>query len=870
MFFRLLSIALLGCLSATSFAQGVNVRSLSLDFGGPNRPPAADDVLTVSAELVAIDETSAELQVTAELQDGYYIYPTNPGFGTATQITLTNTGGLTAAGGEFVADHEPKVVFDDILKLDIEKYFGTVTWTRRLTSTNGPLKPGISVEGELTGQYCSSGEGGVCVQITPARQFTATLSESTVSAPATTRDNVAAPERTSGNGDAADSQSRVTIIPDVKGDEDEKSPIEFTISLTPADASVGDEVTLSVTANIARPWHTYSLTQDAEQGGGQPTEILLDEVTGLQAIGTDFTASEKPEIEEPLEGFVLETHYDHVTWSRPFVLTDEQAHIAGTVIFQICNNGSCLPPADFEFRVSLGTATTGQIPAVPGPAGPDVLPETQPTATETDAALAVNNPAKDGLWAFLLTAVVAGYVALLTPCVFPMIPVTVSFFLKQGETGKDNTLRLAIVYCLGIVGTFTVLGLLTATFFGGEALNQLANNPWLNLFFALVFTLFAMMLLGMFELRVPSWLLTWSAKRESTGGIVGVLFMALTFTLVSFTCTFAFVGTLLVVAAKGSYFWPIIGMLAFSTAFASPFFFLALFPGMLKKLPKSGGWMNRVKVTLGLLELAIVAKFLSVADIGFSATQTPYLLDFSLVVGAWIAVAVVTGLYLLGMFSIGHDDNNRSTGPLQAVFALTFIGIGVYMAVGLFAREEPKGIVWQQIAAFAPPTAAISETDNGYFLEHDGLQYALEFDTAVEQARGANKPIFVDFTGVNCINCRVMERTALRTPKVHEVISDLPRAQLYVDTVPGVEDAARSKQILNRNIDLQKSLFGDVAIPAYAIVSPDGTQILARFTGLDTSGEKFRAFLDEGLNAWRQRSGTSGARATTTGLVSVH
>ncbi len=862
MIFRLLLFTLLSGLSTATFAQGVTSKPLTLNFGGLNDSIGDDDALTVSAELVAIDATTAELRVTAELQGGYYIYSMNPNFGAATRITLTDTAGLKADTDGFVPDHAPKVVFDDVFQQDLEKFFGQVTWTRRLVSPNGTLLAGLAVSGDLSGQYCSSGDGGICVPIIPARTFTATLTD-VVSAQAAPSPNAAAAVRNAQETPAsANSLATVTVVPDVAVDD---SPITFTISLSPTDAVVGDEVTLAVNAKIDQPWHTYSLTQDAEQGGGLPTEILLDAVTGLEAIGTDFTASPPPEIKEPLEDFILEVHHDEVTWSRRFVLTNPSAEVEGTVVFQLCTDQSCLNAADFTFRVALGAPAVEPASAAVTPVASTVV-TSEPSVSSAIAA-SDENPAPQGLWPFLLTAVAAGYVALLTPCVFPMIPVTVSFFLKQGESGKDNTLKLAIVYCLGIVGTFTVLGLLTAAFFGGEALNQIANNPWLNLFFALVFGLFAMMLLGMFELRVPSWVLTWSAKRESTGGVVGVLFMALTFTLVSFTCTFAFVGTLLVLAAKGDFLWPIIGMLAFSSAFASPFFFLALFPGMLKKLPKSGGWMNRVKVTLGLLELAIVAKFLSVADIGFSSTQTPYLLDFSLVVGAWIAVSIVTGLYLLGMFSIGHDDNNRTTGPLQAVFALTFVGLGVYMSVGLFARDEPQGMLWQQIAAFAPPTTTVEATEEGYFLEHDGLQYALEFDVAAAQAADVNKPFFVDFTGVNCLNCRLMERTALKKPAVHDVLKSLPRAQLYVDTIPGVEDADASQRILSRNHELQR-WYGDVAIPAYAIVSPDGTQILSRFRGVDTSGQKFQEFLEQGLNEWQQRSRRT--QATSTAMTTVH
>lgn len=432
------------------------------------------------------------------------------------------------------------------------------------------------------------------------------------------------------------------------------------------------------------------------------------------------------------------------------------------------------------------------------------------------------------------------------------------FVLTRGFAGKRS------------VHDCQLVGIVMAVVFGPTSINQLANNPWLNLAFAGIFVMFALMLLGMFEIRVPSWLLTWSSKKQESGGYAGVIFMALTFTLVSFTCTFAFVGQLMVWASQGDYLMPVIGMVAFATAFASPFFFLALFPSLLKKMPKSGGWMNSVKVTMGLLELAIVTKFLSVADIGLSATGLPQYLDYHLVMGSWIAIATVTGLYLLGMFHMPHDTPGQPVGAIRCLFSVGFLGLAAYIAVGLFSAQSPQGVLWKQIVAFAPPQLDVSSGEEGYFVEHDGLKYSLDFDEAVKTSSTEGKPLFLDFTGVSCINCRLMEEV-LAEDRFHEVLKDLGRAQLYVDNIPGLAEGSEEyERILARNHSLQEEWIGDVAIPAYVIASPDGKEILATFKGIDLSGKEFMQFLDFGLSRWEKLGSKPVTEATSVRAVSTN
>jgi len=369
------------------------------------------------------------------------------------------------------------------------------------------------------------------------------------------------------------------------------------------------------------------------------------------------------------------------------------------------------------------------------------------------------------------------------------------------------------------------------------------------------------MLLGLFEFRVPSWLLNWTSQRESTGGVVGVIFMALTFTLVSFTCTFAFVGSLLVIAAQGDYLWPILGMLGFSTAFASPFFFLALFPGLLKQMPRSGGWMSDVKFIIGLVEIAAVAKFLSVADIGFSASGIPVFVTYEVFLWSWIVLAAFAAVYLV------RRQHGRwpKFSLIRLGFFAGFLLFAGRMAAGLLQLPMPPDPVWNMVAAFAPPqirSGDVRQVDElGYVIIHHNQPWSLEFSKAVAAAEKASRPILVEITGVNCVNCRQMERTVLAQENVLENLNALVRTQLYIDKVPGISDPALQESIIDANIAVASELLGDLTMPSYAIVSPDGRQVFSTHVGLDEpGGAKFLTFLREGVENWEKSRRVAASR----------
>lgn len=823
----------------------------------------------VAARLVQIDAQTVELQVTATPPTGFYIHSTTTPAGQKTSILLDTTADLAPVQPEFQADRPPKSEFNEDFGANVEKYTSAVTWSQQLKSSV-PLNGTIRLSGSLKGQICSSGEGGVCVLLYPAPTFTAelTVDESSASAAQSTG-----------------LPSAVAVMHNKANAED--AHLRYVVQLTPAAAQPGDEVTLTIRAEMAPGWHTYSTTMSTEIFGGTPTQITLVDVNGLKSLDESFTPSEPPIRQQDVLDAVLEVHNDTVTWTRRFIVTDADATVTGDIHSQVCDERNCERPGTASFAVGLGGSTS--VPAAAFPvaarskdgslrAGPDA------DVIEPDIDLTAE-PQERGMIAFLLTAAAAGFVALLTPCVFPMIPVTVAFFLKQGESGKGNTKLLAIVYCLGIIFSFTVIGVLVTIFFGPQQMTNIANNPWLNVVFAAAFVAFALMLMGVFEVRVPASVLNWTSKREGQGGLIGVLFMALTFTLVSFTCTTAFVATVLALATKGSYLRPVLGMLTFSAVFAFPFFFLALFPGMLAKLPKSGGWMQKVKSTAGLIELAFVVKFLSVADIGFSPDATPRFLDFTTAIVIWATLAFVTGLYLLGVFRFSEDSPSNGISPVGGLWGIGSLGLAFLMCVGLFSPMQLDNWVWNRIVGFAPPQFELAVANNAdlgadvvdqfaelrsaeYSLVHDGLAYSLQLKDAVRVAQEHNRPLFIDFTGVNCINCRDMEKSVLNRPEILDILATLPRAQLFLDTVPTIHDATEKERLLDENLKLSNEFTQRQSMPSYVILAPDGQTVMSKTTGL-MSREAFREFLETGIQRFEE-SQTNADITTTQTSKTIH
>lgn len=534
-------------------------------------------------------------------------------------------------------------------------------------------------------------------------------------------------------------------------------------------------------------------------------------------------------------------------------------------VYQACNDQLCLPPrkVPIALKVNIDEAAGAAAQSAPRRAEPPqkvartaAQPSTQAstsgtplpgagTAPEPGAQHGVISPAtasesparhipagtaaevqqarSSGFWPFLWFSMTMGAISLATPCVFPMIPITVSYFTKNAETGRGSGVSQALVYCFGIIFTFTGLGLGLAALLGATGINQFAANPWVNLLITAVFVGFALNLFGLFQIGIPSGVLTSLSRASGVGSYGQTLLMGLTFTLTSFTCTVPFVGTVLVATSQGDWLWPALGMLGFSVVFAAPFFALALLPRLLTSLPKSGGWLNSVKVTMGFLEVAAAMKFVSNVDLVWNW----HIFTREVVLAIWLAISVLATFYLLGKFRLPHDAPLDSLGVLRMLFAMTFLSIGFYLFTGLIGGSLGE------LDAFLPPRTSGALTLTGTGGPGQELSWNTNLETALEQARREQKPLFVDFTGYTCTNCRWMEANIFPLPSVHTELTKYVRLQLFTD--------GSGKQYED-NQKYQKDKFGTIALPLYVILDPRGNK-LATFPGMTRKSEEFLRFL---------------------------
>lgn len=891
-----------GLLIALAFGASVDAQVRfkdSLGLKGSRANTAVLPEFTVKLVPSAEKRDEVVLQISAKIPPDNYIYSTIPGNGAETKISLSKIGGLAIVDSAFQSSPEPKEVEEDVLVNDklvekvVGKHFNQVTWSRRFRILPNTKPEDIGIDGTVMYQICDS---STC-RPNNKYEFGAKLAEVAITEarPAESTEGPVLNLPSPGQGVSVTFEHR-------KGIKNDGPTIgRWIAAIQPRQARPGDTITLSITANLEHGWHVYALdqAQNEDESGPLNTAILIKEHGSLLPLGTGFSAP--PAVQKASEDFdgLLEKYYEGtVRWERSFKIRDDAPNglidLAGDVAYQTCNEGSCII-AGLSFRgpVTVGATMidepvilvgTGPMktreakelmtqaktaPVAPtavsrgGPQIPENVNETENlgggrrSIGPGDAKAAPVGDRIDksqGLFWFLIAAVGFGFAALLTPCVFPMVPITVSFFQKQSEKEHHRPVTMASVYCLGIIGTFTGLGLLMSILFGAASINNLANNPWVNLFIAGVLVFFGFNLLGLFEIRIPSWLLTYTAGQESRGGFIGVLFMALTFTLTSFTCTFAFAGGLLVAASQGDRLWPILGLLAFSAAFSTPFFFLALFPSVLKKLPKSGGWMNTIKVVMGLIEVGAAFKFLSVADLSWHPTA--WVFDYELVMSAWMVISIGAGLYLLNMFRLPHDVSSDHVGVLRFMFAMSFLGLASYLAVGIYGSEKPTGKVWEVIASTAPPKFEAGIEPFGPVNKHGGIKYALDYNRAVEYAAKNNLPVFIDFTGKNCTNCRKMEKFVLSRPDIVERLKKFVCIQVFTDAPPPIDDKDLGERLLATNLRLQ-AWFGDISLPSYAVVpadknlTADSGNLLATVKGYNPDETHFAKFLDDGLAKWR-------------------
>jgi thiol:disulfide interchange protein len=640
-----------------------------------------------------------------------------------------------------------------------------------------------------------------------------------------------------------------------------ENPITWTLAEGPKQVKPAQKFDLQLTAKIDEGWHLYSTTQPP--GGPNATRITMP-------AGAPFSFYGAPGGPPPAvkydANFSMETEtYDgSVTFALPVEVAKDAAsgsHKAEVhVRFQTCNERLCLPPKTEKLSVNItvvGGAPAAAVrapgeTAIPpakqsaGPAGPaQAQPQpaqsqpqpTPPAATSTPAttaqtptpqpaAVPVAAPADGDLWSFLWLAMSVGALSLLTPCVFPMVPITVSYFTNHAAGSRSSAVGNAVVYSVGIILTFTALGMLLALVVGASGLNRFAANPWVNLLIASIFLAFAMNLFGAYELTPPSSLLTKLdsfTRREGGSRFIGTLLMGLTFTLTSFTCTAPFVGTLLVMAAQGSWKWPLLGMLAFSSVFALPFFLLALLPQFVSHLPKSGGWLNAVKVSMGFLEVAAAMKFLSNVDLVWNWN----VFTRDAVLAIWIAIGVLMCLYLLGNFRLPHDSATERIGAWRLTAAMVSLAVTIHLVTGLFGSRLGE------LEAFLPPAAEGASARGAGTLEGELPWIVNDYPQALQTASREQRLVLIDFTGYTCTNCRWMEANMFPRPEVRGELNRFVRVKLYTDG---------EGELYERHQKFQADTFGTVALPYYAVMTSDGKPI-ATFPGLTRNSGEFLSFL---------------------------
>lgn len=644
-----------------------------------------------------------------------------------------------------------------------------------------------------------------------------------------------------------------------------QEPVKFKTELKNVSAT---EVEIVFTASIEQGWHVYST--DLGDGGPISATFNTDKLTGaqldgkLRPVGKEIASFDKL--------FEMDVRYfEHTAqFVQKLKLTGGDYQVTGYLEYGACNDENCLPPTQVEFSFSgkaEGTsasvqtetpaeqADTAAAPAVIGSAdGPTSVVVSDndlwsPVIDELNA-LGETTSQEDMSWLYIfITGFVGGLLALFTPCVWPIIPMTVSFFLKRSKDKKKG-IRDAWTYGASIVVIYVTLGLAITAIFGANALNALSTNAIFNIFFCLMLVVFAASFFGAFEITLPSkWSNAVDSKAEATTGLLSIFLMAFTLSLVSFSCTGPIIGFLLVqVSTTGNVIAPAVGMLGFAIALALPFTLFALFPSWLKSMPKSGGWMNVIKVTLGFLELAFALKFLSVADLAYGWR----ILDRETFLALWIVLFALLGFYLLGKIKFPHDDDDTKVSVPRFFLALASLAFAVYMVPGLW------GAPLKAVSAFAPPmqTQDFNLYNNEVHAKFD------DYDAGMKYAREHGKPVMLDFTGYGCVNCRKMELAVWTDMKVADLINnDYVLITLYVDNKTRLPEPVKvmengTERTLRTVGDkwsyLQRVKFGANAQPFYVLIDNEGKPLNKSYS-YDEDIDKYVDFLQTGLNNYNKK-----------------
>lgn len=638
--------------------------------------------------------------------------------------------------------------------------------------------------------------------------------------------------------------------------------VEWTASIEKISATQGE---LRLTAHVEDGWHIYGTTMpvlDDQAGVPDPTTLVINPAQGLVVEDADAPAQCSIAPSEHFDDLMqlnLPWLAGTFTLSRRFSLAEgtSGASVSGYVSYMACNDSQCTPPTRYEFSLKFGDASAipmeeeaaeeepGSAVSLPYGVGSGVPAATleqwwAPVEMDADASTQGHS-----YWYILIFGFLGGLLALLTPCVWPMIPMTVSFFLK-GSKSRARAIRDASLYSFSIVAIFLLLGIVITLIFGPGKLNEIATSAVFNVIFFLLLVVFALSFLGAFEITLPSkWSNAIDEKAETTTGFVSIFFMAFTLVLVSFSCTGPIIGTLLVEAfSEGSLLGPLVGMAAFALGLALPFGLFAFFPSMLKELPRSGSWLNTVKVVLGFIELILSLKFLSVADLAYGWG----ILDREIFLCIWIVLFVLLGMYLLGKLHFPHDTpGDGRTGVGRFVLAVCSLSFAVYLVPGLW------GAPLKGISAFAPPLYTQDfNLYGGEFHEFDNYEEGMEYAASMDM------PVLLDFSGYACVNCRKMEGAVFDTPAVRTMIEEnYVMIKLMVDDKTALPEPVKVEEsgqtVTLRTVGdkwsyLQRHKFGINSQPYYVLLDNEG-QPLAPSRAYDENIDAFLEWLQEGVNA---------------------
>lgn len=627
-------------------------------------------------------------------------------------------------------------------------------------------------------------------------------------------------------------------------------PVKWNIQLNQLSDT---EVEVVFDATIDDEWHVY--TNDLPEGGPVPTSVEWEKLNNVKLVG-DLTPHSTPVKEIDLV-YNLELSWweNHAKLTQKLQIVDPKQgyDIEGYIRYMSCSNGTCLAPKNVSFDFASGVAAQEQetkdtIAVVPlqsfnANSNSVVKDYWQPVkSVENQQTIS-----SQSVWYLFIGGFLGGLLALLTPCVWPMIPLTVSFFLKKSGSRKKS-IRDAIIYGISIIVIYLTLGIAITLIWGPSKLNELSTDAIFNIIFFLMLVVFAISFFGAFDLSLPSsWTSKIDSKADRASGLLSIFFMAFTLTLVSFSCTGPIIGTLLVEAVSvGDLTGPIIGMGAFALALAIPFTLFAVFPSWLNGLPKSGGWLNSVKVVLGFVELALSLKFLSVADLAYGWR----ILDREVFVSLWIVMFVLLGVYLLGKIRFPHDSKTEKIGVFRFFLAMISLSFAVYLLPGLW------GAPLRSVSAFVPP---LSTQDFNLYKSVELVEYD-DFDEGMMVAQRENKPVFIDFSGYGCVNCRKMEAAVIDKEKIRTYLSDnFVAIKLMVDNKKELEEEMvveenGNKVKLKTYGDLwsylQRYKFGANSQPYYAILDTDGN-LISGPVYYDENVDKFYRFLSTGVENFK-------------------